>query len=92
MTAPRSGPYTVTGRRLSRAPEWKLTSNRAAQASQRRFDQWIIDEAIAEAKSKSDDYNLIWLQAEKPVMPDGIRTCMWQYLFGHEDMVIVWDD
>ena len=78
MTAPRTGPYTVTGRRLSRAPEWKLTSERAAKASRRRIDQWIIDEAIAEAKSRRDEYNLIWLQQTKPFMPDGIRDCMWQ--------------
>jgi len=53
--------------------------------------QWLIDNAIAEAESRGDDFNATGFRGERPLtdgaLPTATRDCMLAYLFGEQPAV-----
>lgn len=92
MPDPVIGPYSITGRRVSYPPRLIMTSERACKASIRKKQEWLKKEAILEAKSRGDEWNLFMFERETIPMPQGIADCMCQYVFGHESPLIQIED
>ncbi len=81
---------SVTGRKLSPFPDRKITSDRAANKAIRESDEWIINEAIAEAKSRGDNFNETVFKGELPIqkagLPQASRDAAHLYVFGRDDV------
>jgi len=81
---------TLSGRQIPTPPPIRVDTNRKAIADLKKHDQWIIDQAIAEATAKNDDFNLIQFQQMKAGKlsqsdKDGANV----YLFGHANPEIL---
>ena len=77
---------TVTRRRIAAPPRIRLDTNRKCQNDVKKLEAWLKEQAIAEAASRGDDWNLMQFQAMKAgklttAEKDGANL----YLFGEED-------
>jgi hypothetical protein len=54
---------TATGRQTTPFPKIDVASDRKATNTLKRVDLWLIDNAIAEAKARGDDFNLRMFEA-----------------------------
>ena len=64
---------TVTGRNIGGLPD---------TTSPRKFDEWRIAQAVAEAESREDDFNLTWIRQLRPRhISDGHSQAIHDYLF-----------
>ena len=84
----RPGPTeieTITRRRIAAPPRIRLDTNRKCQNDVKKLEAWLKEQAIAEAASRGDDWNLMQFQAMKAgklttAEKDGANL----YLFGEE--------
>ncbi len=77
---------TATGRQTTPFPSFKaLDTNRKITSATKNADNWLIDNAIAEAESRGDDFNLTQFKAinRKNIAPSD-RDSAEMYLFGEE--------
>jgi hypothetical protein len=62
------------------------------QSGQKYATQWTIDNAIAEAESRGDDFNATAFRAEKPgkngYLPPASSDMLHEYLFGQQPVVV----
>lgn len=74
---------TLSGRETTPYPK---------QKGQKYASQWLIDNAIAEAKSRGDNFNVTVFGGEKPgrdgELPAASRDSMLMYLFGEQPAVV----
>lgn len=73
---------TMTGREIPAPPIIRLDSNRKATKDLKAQKQWLIDQAIAEATARKDDFNLTQFKNEKADnLPPASADAMSLYLF-----------
>jgi hypothetical protein len=74
---------TLSGRSIPNPPAIRLDSSRKAANDIKRIEAWLLTNAIAEAKTRGDDYNLTWMIGEKPgKLPPATVDNLNVYLFG----------
>lgn len=90
-------PYNMvskSGRKLSPFPDKPVTSDQVAGRRLRGWDEWLVKEAIAEAKANGDDYVANLFSGELPVqkhgLPQASRDMANDYLFGRESVKLDW--
>jgi hypothetical protein len=71
---------TISGRRTSPAPRLDFTTDRKATSSSKRLDAWLVEEAVAEAEHRDDDFNLVTFSGLS-TLSNGDRTNINDYLF-----------
>ena len=72
---------TATGRKTSPFPEIKWGSDRAAGKTLKAVDRWMMDNAIAEAMARSDEFNLRQFEANRDRPSQADRDSAEYYLF-----------
>ena len=55
---------TLSGRKIPAPPKISTESNRKCSNSLKKLDIWLIEQAIAEATARKDNFNLIQFQHE----------------------------
>ncbi len=79
---------TSGGRKTTPFPKIATDTDRKATATVRRVDAWLLENAIAEAKARGDDFNLGWMQRENPAsLPPATKDSLEEYLFGEQPTV-----
>jgi N12 class adenine-specific DNA methylase len=74
---------TQSGREINAPPQIRTDTNRKATKDLLAQKQWLLDQAIAEAEARQDDYNLNWMRNEKASnLPPASVDSLNQYLFG----------
>lgn len=73
---------TNTGRPTSPFPKISLGTNRAATNTAKRVEAWLMNNALQEARSRSDDYNARWIEAALPNPSPSDMDSAELYLFG----------
>lgn len=74
---------TITGRVISDPPKIRLDSNRKTINDLKKLDQWLLDQALEEAKSKNDDWFPLLIKNEVAgKLPVATRASINLYLFG----------
>jgi hypothetical protein len=80
---------TSSGRKTTPFPKVDTSSNRKADNTVKRVDKWLWENAIAEARSRGDDFNLRQFESENPArLPQASKDSMNEYLFGQQPEVI----
>lgn len=77
---------TASGRLTTEFPKINLATNKTAANTLKRVDQWLMDNAIEEARSRGDKFNQLQFAAnrEKPSQAD--KDSAEQYLFGEKQL------
>jgi proteasome lid subunit RPN8/RPN11 len=76
---------TATGRKTTPFPKINLGTNRKAGNSVKAVDKWLIDNAIAEAEARGDDFNLTQFKGVNPAKPSQAdKDSAEMYLFGDQ--------
>ena len=79
---------TSSGRQTTPFPKIDTGSDRKAQNTIKRVDKWLHENAVKEAKSRGDDFNLTQFSAEDPArLPPASKDAMEEYLFGEQPKV-----
>ena len=80
---------TPSGRRIQGPPQIRTATERMAVADTRKYDQWLLDQAIEEAKARGDTWNAESFARIKPqkmreggLYPQADRDLLVDYLFG----------
>lgn len=73
---------TVSGRETTPFPKTDIGSNRKAVNTIKRIDYWLMDNAIAEARSRGDKYNLRQFEANRDKPSTADKDSAELYLFG----------
>ena len=77
---------TQSGRMIPVPPEIRTDTERKAKSDLKSHDQWLIDQVKAEAQSKKDDYNLVWInQMKAGHLSQADKDISNEYLFGETD-------
>ncbi len=80
---------TSSGRKTTPFPRIDLDSARKAGNTVKRVDQWLIDNAVAEAESRGDAFNATIFRSEKANnLPPASKDSMHEYLFGEQPPVV----
>jgi len=74
--------YTSTGRETTPFPKIDCTSNRKTINTTKRIDNWLMQNAIQEAESRGDDFNLRQFMANKDRPHQADKDSAEMYLFG----------
>jgi N12 class adenine-specific DNA methylase/predicted RNA methylase len=78
---------TSSGRETAPFPNVDMDTDRKSNNSVKRVDRWLIDEAIKEAKSRGDDFNLRQFENEDPNrLPPASKDAAEEYLFGEKPL------
>lgn len=78
--------YSVSGRRLSPAPNFDTTGPRKLSNSQKRLNNWMYEEAVKEAEETGNDWNATLLRAIDPNrMSKSDQDTLNSLLFGDPD-------
>ncbi|WP_147707790.1 hypothetical protein [Microvirga massiliensis] len=72
---------TATGRETTSFPKIDVTSDRKATNTLKRVSLWLMDNAIAEAESRGDDFNLRMFEACRTKPSQADRDSAEHYLF-----------
>lgn len=79
---------TSSGRPTTPFPSFNFDTNRKATNSVRKVDEWLLQNAIEEAKSRGDDYNHTIFSGETAKnLPQASKDSMEEYLFGEQPAV-----
>lgn len=79
---------TSSGRQTTPFPNIDTSSDRKAQNTVKRVDKWLHENAVEEARSRGDDFNLTQFQSEDPAnLPPASKDSMEEYLFGEQPTV-----
>jgi hypothetical protein len=81
MLATREIVLSSTGRETTPFPKVDCTSEGKAKNTLKRVDLWLMDNAIAEAKSRGDDFNLRVFEACRTKPSQADRDSAEHYLF-----------
>ena len=75
---------TATGRKTTPFPKWDTSTPRKAKNSEKKINEWLMDNAIEEARSRGDDFNLRQFEGNRdnPTVSD--RESANEYLFGDQ--------
>lgn len=74
---------TSSGRLSSAFPKINCETERKTLNTIKRVEQWLINNAIEEAKFKNDSFALLLFQNESVKnLPQASKDCMEYYLFG----------
>lgn len=75
----------MTGRAIPDPPGIRLATERKAKNDLNALRSWLLAQAIAEAESRGDDYNLLWMRREDSRrLPQASIELLNLYLFGSE--------
>ena len=79
---------TASGRATSPFPKIDLASERKAGNTLKRVEQWLMQNAIDEARSRGDEFNTAQFEANllKPQQAD--KDAAEEYLFGQQPAVL----
>lgn len=86
--------FTSSGRTSTPFPKIDMSTSRKADSTSARVEQWLIDNAIEEAKSRGDDFNLRQFVDDKRIfqnsgsIPQASKDGMELYLFGEQPKVV----
>lgn len=79
---------TLTGRQIPVPPHIRVETTRKCINDLKKHDVWLIEQVRDEARSRSDDYNLLWINRMKPgELSPSDKDCANLYLFGEERTV-----
>lgn len=82
-------PKTSSGRTTTPFPKLDFGSEAKTRNTLRRTTQWLIDNAVAEAKSRGDDFNAPVFERMTPKnVSDADRASLNEYLFGEQPPVL----
>ena len=73
---------TASGRVTTPFPKVDTSTNRKAIVTMKRVDQWLMDNAIAEAWSRGDEFNAWQFEASRERPSQADKDCAEEYLFG----------
>jgi N12 class adenine-specific DNA methylase len=80
---------TSSGRETTPFPKIATDTDRKATATIRRVDAWLLENAIAEAESRNDRFNLTWMRNERADnLPPASKDSLEEYLFGQQPKVL----
>jgi hypothetical protein len=77
---------TATGRKTTPFPKIDNDSNRKAGNTVKRVDQWLMDNAIAEARARGDEFNLRQFEANRDKPSQSDKDSAEMYLFDKESV------
>jgi hypothetical protein len=79
---------TASGRLTSPFPKIDIGTDRKAGTTLKRIEQWLIQNALDEAQSRDDDFNVLQFKASlsKPQQAD--KDCAEHYLFSQQSAVV----
>jgi N12 class adenine-specific DNA methylase/adenine-specific DNA methylase len=80
---------TNTGRETTPYPKYDGSTERKTQNGEKRSQQWLIENAMAEAESRGDDFNLTTFRsqledARKGKLPQASKDSATLYVFGED--------
>ena len=80
---------TSSGHETSPFPKITTGTNRKMNVALKRVDSWLRENAIAEAKSRGDEWNARQFESENPKnIPQASKDSMENYLFGQQPKVV----
>jgi hypothetical protein len=83
--APGEVVTTASGRQTTPFPKGSVETNRKATAWVKRVEAWLHENAVAEAESRGDKFNLGQFKGENPAkLTQATKDSMEEYLFGSE--------
>ena len=83
MVGPGDVFETATGRKTSPVPNFKLDTDRRVSRALKLIGVWLLENAIAEAESRGDDFNLLIFKGMGPLAGADSDT-LHMYLFDKE--------
>lgn len=76
---------TSSGRTTTPYPNYSLKSSRTCTLAEKNANQWLIDNAVTEAKARQDWFNANAFTREIPKnLPPSSIASMLEYLFGEQ--------
>lgn len=80
---------TTSGRETTPFPKIDTSTDRKASNTVRKVDAWLLENAIAEAESRGDNFNARSFRAENAKnLPQASKDSMEEYIFGEQPKVI----
>ena len=79
---------TASGRVTTPFPKIDISNNRKAINTLKRVDQWLMDNAIAEARARGDEFNARQFEASRERPSQADKDCAEEYLFGEQPPVV----
>ncbi len=79
---------TSSGRSTTPFPKIGIDTKRKAASTIKRVDQWLMDNAIAEAKSRGDKFNIGWMESNRDKPSQSDKDSAEEYLFGEQPPVL----
>jgi len=79
---------TASGRVTTPFPKIDTSNNRKASNTLKRVDQWLMDNAIAEARSRGDEFNARQFEASRERPSQADKDSAEEYLFGEQPAVV----
>lgn len=82
---------TATGRETTPFPKFNLNNERGTGRALRLVEQWLFDNALAEAEARGDDYNAAVFRAEQrdASRPQASKDSAEMYLFATDQSFAV---
>ncbi len=77
---------TATGRKTTPFPKLGFGSERKTQNTVRRVDQWLMDNAVEEAKARGDEFNLRQFEANRKKPSPADKDSAEMYLFDKDSV------
>lgn len=74
---------TESGRTTTPFPKVDVSTERKTKATLKRVEAWLLENAIAEAKARGDEFNLLQFEGETAgKLPPATKEGIHLYLFG----------
>lgn len=72
---------TITGRQTTPFPKVNIGSERSIKNTIKRVDRWLIENALAEAEARGDDYNATIFREKIHNLQQADKDHAYSYLF-----------
>jgi hypothetical protein len=83
MLAQGDTAQTCTGQVTTPFPKVDMSTNRKVTNTLKRVDEWLLSNGIAEAETRKDEFNLVWMNNTDPKkLTPCDRDLLNEYLFG----------
>ncbi|MBB76647.1 MAG: hypothetical protein CMJ75_19240 [Planctomycetaceae bacterium] len=79
---------TSSGRQTTPFPKVDTTSDRKAGNTVKRVEQWLMQNALAEAQSRGDEFNALQFEANQAKPSQADKDAAEEYLFGQQPDVV----
>jgi hypothetical protein len=80
---------TSSGRKTTPFPKVELESSRKTTSTEKRVSAWLHENAVAEARARGDEFNLLQFEGEDPrSLPQTTKDSFEMYLFGKQPKVV----